>query len=85
MSMFDRWNMDAEIERENKSETLKRLPVFEEITKKRNQTQLNPDAPAFVPQKKECHAFANRCVFSKEDDADYLMNSYDYNHNDRDF
>ena len=73
-SIVTRWMMDSEME-------VPRLPIFKEITAKKR-SFLNAEAEPFVPNKRIA-VYENRCVFSKEDDADYLQNNSAYDPNDR--
>ena len=70
MSITSKWQMDAEIDAELKKED------------KLISSRWQMDAKE---KKVEPKAFENRCVFSKEDDVDYLTNSDPYDHNNRDF
>ena len=74
MSITSRWQMDAEIDTELKKKDksiTSRWQMDAEID-----TELKKEKPK---------AFEKRCVFSKEDDVDYLTNSDPYDHNNRDF
>ena len=73
MSITSRWQMDAEIDADLKNQN-------KSIT-----SRWQMDAEIDNELKKESKAYEKRCVYSKEDDANYLMNSCDYDHNNRDF
>ena len=74
MSITSRWQMDAQIDTELKKED-------KSIT---SRWQMDAEIDAEL-KKEEPKTYEKRCVYSKEDDADYLMNSCDYDHNNRDF
>ena len=71
MSIISRWQMDAKIDAELKKED------------KSISSRWQMDAKE---KKVEPKAFEKRCVFSKEDDADYLTNyCTNYDPNNREF
>ena len=78
MSITSRWQMDAQIDTELKNQD-------KSITSRwQMDAEIDNEIDAEL-KKEEPKAYEKRCVYSKEDNADYLMNSCNYNHNNRDF